>query len=283
MIAGGTAAIGATTSEPFVLDGLGRRLPTLIAATRHGDATHPALRRVHDSLLAPLRHLEEDIRQTVDVVTVGTAEAGSSDALAASAVLRWGYCSHYYTGCGEPTLPAEEFDATTRAHTLVATIGLGAVSSVIGTLQVIVGPTVPALSLFAPTPGVRLPHWGQPGPVGELRRFGVSPVLEATGAGEALDADLRLYRSRVYRALYSYAHRILRASGVSAAYGVATPEIFRFFTRSGMPMIATSETALVDSGEVRALLTDFARYWRPDAPPQQRPQLYEIPTERRTT
>jgi hypothetical protein len=69
------------------------------------------------------------------------------------------------------------------------------------------------------------------------------------------------------------AGRLARARVV---YGVATPEIYRFFTRSGMPMRRLEEAVLVDSAEVRALQQQCARYWRPVEPVAQQPALYRI-------
>jgi hypothetical protein len=165
-----------------------------------------------------------------------------------------------------------------HAHTYTLAAYVGATNALLGTLQVVMGDTVPALSLFAAAAGAQLPHEAAgAGGVAELRRFSVSPIFEvAPHPDDPLNVMLRDFRSRIYRELYTFSLKLFRAMRVRVVYGVATPEIYRFFTRSGMSMRRLEEALLVDSAEVRALQHQFARYWRPTAPLAQQPALYEI-------
>jgi hypothetical protein len=275
-------------SARFALPGLAHQLPTMISIAQRTAAPHPNLQALHDALIAPFCHHEHGYPVT-DEVTVTVAAAGSSEATMAAMTLDWGYCSHYYTGdtgdTGEtgneaPSLPKEPANPHGDTYTLAARISVGGNTVVIGTLQVVVGDTVPALSLFGPRPGAPLPHHAvgaSTGLIAELRRFSVSPVFQVVPFPvDPLNVILRDWRSRIYRELYTFSLRLFRAMRVRFVYGIATPEIYRFFTRSGMPMRRLEETVLVDSAEVRALQHRFARYWRPQASPEQRPALYQI-------
>jgi hypothetical protein len=274
-------------SGRFTLPGLAHQLPTMISLAQRAKAAYPALQPLHDALIAPFRN-HEQIDGATDYVAVTAPAPGSREATMAATMLNWGYCSHYYTGEGAPALPAEVAIPHARTYTLAAHVSVGETTVVIGTLQAVVGDTVPALSLFGPAPGMQLPHRGATGNgaatglVGELRRFSVSPLFEVVPLpDDPLNVMLRDYRSRIYRELYMCSLRLFRAMRVRYVYGVATPEIYRFFTRSGMPMRRLEETVLVDSTEVRALQHRFARYWRPDAPQEQQPALYQILLPRR--
>jgi hypothetical protein len=261
----------------FTLAGLSHQLPTMISIARHTTATHPDLQALHDALIEPF--VESDWRDACDYVSVTAVADGSREAEMSARTLDWGYCSHYHTGNGAPALPAEEPIPNTRTYTLAAHIGVGEAAVVLGTLQIVVGETVPALSLFAATPGTRLPHDGTMGNglVGELRRFSVSPLFDVVPLPvDPLNVMLRDYRRRIYRELYMSAVRLFRALRVRFVYGVATPEIYRFFTKSGQPMRRVDGAVLVESEEVRELQRRFAGYWRPGAPVDRQPALYEI-------
>jgi hypothetical protein len=261
----------------FSLAGLSHQLPTMISIARRTMAPHPDLQPLHDALIGPF--IESDWRDAGDDVSVIAVAAGSSEAAMSAMTLDWGYCSHYYTGDGPPALPEEEPVPNARTYTLVAHIGVGETVVVLGTLQVVVGKTVPALSLFEAAAGARLPHDGATGNglVGELRRFSVSPLFEVVPLPvDPLNVMLRDYRRRIYRELYIYSLRLFRATRVRCVYGVATPEIYRFFTKSGQPMRRVDDAVPVESAEVRALQQRFARYWRPGSPVDRQPGLYEI-------
>ena len=254
----------------FTLTGLARRLPLLVAmASDQSTAKEPTLQRLYDDLIRPLR-IDEHATPMSDCVEATIVDPGTADAATAAAMLDWGYCSHYYTGEGEPELPPEPTILRARTHTLAATLRVGEDTIMLGTLQVVIGPTVPALSLFGP---VDTSDFGM---VGELRRFSVSPLLEVAADDYVLGVILRDYRSQIYRGLYNRSLEILRDAGVETIYGIATPEIYRFFTRSGMPMRRLHEMVLRDSAEMRRLRYRFARYWRPYAPAEQQPALYQI-------
>ena len=161
---------------------------------------------------------------------------------------------------------------------------IGQKEIVIGTLQAVIGRTVPALELFRPVSGSQLPHRAATTRsatgelVGELRRFSVSPLLEVVPptSDEPLKEMLRDYRSRIYKGLYAYSLELFRTLRVPFLYGIATPEIYRFFTRSSMSMRRLDDMVLAETAEVRALQHSFAHYWRLDAPQEQQPALYQI-------
>ncbi|HTQ18334.1 hypothetical protein [Mycobacterium sp.] len=257
----------------FRLPGLAYQLPTMASIAQLTVTPHPSLQSLHDELIAPFRH-----RPTTDEVTIALVGPDTYEAGHAAMMLNWGYCSHYHTGEHPPALPVELFDPRAHTYTLAAYLTLGDTKALVGTLQVVIGDTVPALSLFEAADGAQLPH--EPagaGPIAELRRFSVSPILEvAPLPDDPLNVVLREFRSRIYRELYTFSLKLFRATRVRVVYGIATPEIYRFFTRSGMPMRRLEETVLVDSAEVRALQHQFARYWRPTAPLAQQPALYQI-------
>lgn len=257
----------------FSLPGLAHQLPTMTSIAQLTAAPHPNLQSLRDALIAPFRH-----RPATDEVTIAVVGPDTSEATQAAMMLNWGYCSHYHTGEHPPALPAERVDPHARTYTLAAHLTLGDTNALIGTLQVVIGDTVPALSLFQAAAGGQLPHVAAGAEVvAELRRFSVSPILEATPLpNDPLNVMLRDFRSRIYRELYTFSLRLFRARRVRVVYGVATPEIYRFFTRSGMPMRHLDETVLVNSAEVRALQHQFARYWRPNAPLARQPALYQI-------
>lgn len=267
----------------FRLPGLARRLPVLASLAQRTAARQPALQTLHDALITPF-HTGEQADEAADWVDVAAVAVGSRAAMTAAAMLTWGYCSHYYTGDGAPDLPAEAATPDARSYTLTANLRVGEDTVMIGTLQAVIGTTVPALSLFTSAPGAQLPHRAATGNgaavdcVGELRRFSVNPIFEvaAPAPDDALNGVLRDYRSRIYRGLYACSLGLFRASRVACVYGIATPEIYRFFTKSGMTMRRLDDTVRVDCPEVRALQQRFARYWRPTAPPQQQPALYQI-------
>jgi hypothetical protein len=265
-------------SARFALPGLARQLPTMIAIANRTKAPHPDLQPLRDALI----DLFDDGDRFTDEVTVMAVGSGSREATIAAKMLDWGYCSHYYTGSGVPALLEEAAIPLARTYTLAAQVSVGETTALIGTLQVVVGDTVPALSLFGPKPGAELPHGaatanGANGSVGELRRFSVSPLFDVVPLpDDPLNVMMRDYRRRIYRELYLCSLRLFRAMRVRVVYGVATPEIYRFFTKSGMPMRRLDEAVMVDSTEVRALQHRFARYWRPGAPLEQQPALYQI-------
>jgi hypothetical protein len=216
-----------------------------------------------------------------DRVRITATTAGSREAATAATMVTYGYCSRYYTGDGEPELPPEEAIPHTRAYTLVATIRVGDNDAVIGTLQTAIGRTVPALTLFGRTPGTRLPHCNAASDgselVGELRRFGVNPILKAVDApDDPLNAMLRDWRSMICRGLYQHSVDLFRAMHVPVVYGIATPKTYRFLTRSSMRMRRLESAVLLDSPETRALRNHFARYWRAQQPQEQQPALYQI-------
>jgi hypothetical protein len=256
----------------FSLPGLAHHLPAMTATAGLTVAPHPNLQLLHDALIAPFRH-----RQTSDEVTITVVGPDSKAATQSAQILSWGYCSHYHTGEHAPALPAEPITGA-NTYTLAAQLDVGDTTAVIGTLQVVIGETVPALSLFEPTRGAQLPHEAAGGGlVAELRRFSVSPILEVARLhDDSLNGMLRDFRSRIYRELYMFSLMVFRAMRVHFVYGVATPEIYRFFTKSGMPMQRVDDSVLVQSDEVRALQHEFARYWRPNAPLEQQPALYQI-------
>ena len=134
----------------FSLTGLAHQLPTMISIARLTTAPHPDLQPLHDNLIQPF--IESDMRDECDCVSVTVVAAGSSEAEMSARTLDWGYCSHYYTGVGAPALPEEAPIPNTRTYTLTALIGVGETAAVLGTLQVVVGETVPALSLFEAIP-----------------------------------------------------------------------------------------------------------------------------------
>jgi hypothetical protein len=249
----------------------------MISIARLTTPPHPDLQPLHDTLIAPF--IEFDWRDVGDCVSVTAVAAGSNEAEMSARTLDWGYCSHYYTGVGAPALPEEEPIPNARTYTLAAHIEVGDRVAVLGTLQVVIGETVPALALFEAPPGARLPHDGATGNglVGELRRFSVSPLFDVVPLPiDPLNVMLRDYRRRIYRELYMYASRLFRSMHVRFVYGVATPEIYRFFTKSGQPMRRVDSAVLVESEDVRALQRQFARYWRPGSRVDRQPALYEI-------
>ncbi len=268
------------SSTEFSLAGLAARLPMLIENARCNlPPKGIALQRLYGELINPLR--VDACSRITDFVEVTTAEPGSAHARTAATMLDWGYCSHYYTGHDEPELPPEIAILHSRTHTLVATVSVGQTTVVLGTLQAVIGPTVPALKLFGPVTDASrqdtsINVFDTHRLVGELRRFSVSPLLEVATDDYALGVVLRDYRSQIYRALYTRSLELFRAAGVETIYGIATPEIYRFFTRSGMPMRRIDGMALIESAELRHLQYRFARYWRPQAPKDQQPALYEI-------
>lgn len=145
------------------------------------------------------------------------------------------------------------------------------------------GVTVPALELFEPEQGVTLPHLASGRRkadtpcIGELRRFSVNPILEdAPSADDNLKRALRDYRSLIYRGLYELALQLFSAMKIQVVYGIATPEIYRFFTKSGMVMSRVEGMELAQNEEVRALQQEFALYWRSAAALEQQPALYRI-------
>jgi hypothetical protein len=258
-------------STEFSLPGLAGRLPMLIEkARRHPPLKGVALQRLYGELVNSLKF--DASGRITDSVAVTTAEPGSAHARTAATMLDWGSCSHYCTGHDEPELPPEIAILHSHTHTLVATVSVGHTSIVLGTLQAVIGPTVPALMLFGPASD----DSGSPGMVGELRRFSVSPLLEVPTHDYVLGVVLRDYRSQIYRGLYTRSLEIFRTAGVETIYGIATPEIYRFFTRSGMPMRRLGGMKLIDSAELRQLQYRFARYWRPQAPKDQQPAMYQI-------
>jgi hypothetical protein len=257
----------------FRLPGLTYQLPTMNSIARLAVAPHPKLQALHDALVAPFR-----TRQATDEVTIMVVGPGTGEAKQAAMMLDWGYCSHYHTGECSPALPAEPANAHARTYTLAAYLSSGDSKAMLGTLQVVIGDTVPALSLFAAAAGAQLPHEAANARlVAELRRFSVNPLLQVVPLPcDPLNVMLREFRSRIYHELYMFSLKLFRAMRARVVYGVATPEIYRFFTRSGMPMRLLEEAVLVDSAEVRALQQQFARYWRPNAPRAQQPALYQI-------
>jgi hypothetical protein len=266
----------AAITARFSLPGLAHQLPTMASIAQLTVAPHPDLQSLHDELIAPFRR-----RQTTDEVTIAVVGPDTSEAAQAAMMLNWGYCSHYHTGEDPPALPTEPINAYAHIYTLAAHLALGDTNALIGTLQVVIGDTVPALSLFEAAAGAQLPHEAAAtAVVAELRRFSVSPILQVIPLpNDLLNVMLRDFRSRIYRELYMFALKLFRATRVRVVYGIATPEIYRFFTRSGMPMRRLEDTVLVDSAEVVALRHQFARYWRPTAPRAQQPALYQIPSQ----
>jgi hypothetical protein len=263
----------ALVTARFSLPGLAHQLPTMASIAQLTVAPHPSLQVLHDELVAPFRRAK-----TTDEVTIAVVAADSGEAAGAAMMLNWGYCSHYHTGEQPPALPTEPVNAHAQTYTLGAYLTLDDTNALIGTLQVVIGGTVPALSLFEAPAGAQLPHEAAgAGVIAELRRFSVSPILQVVPLpDDPLNVMLRNFRSRIYRELYLFSLKLFRAMRVRVVYGVATPEIYRFFTRSGMSMRRLEGTVLVDSAEVRALQHQFARYWRPTAPSAQQPALYQI-------
>lgn len=269
-------------TETFTLPDFATVLPILTA--RHAmPIRQSTLAPLHDELVAPF---VRGATLGIDAGTMRTrvAAAGSAEAAAALHMLTYGYCAHYFTGVGEPQLPAESSNPQFQHYTLVVTCAGRQSPVVLATLQAVVGETVPALSLFAPPPEGTLPHCaGANGSasnalIGELRRFSVNPILDAIPlpSDDPLKAMLRGYRSLIYQTLYELSLRIFYVLNIHFVYGVATPEIYRFFTRSGMAMRPLAGMRLADNDEVRTLQRDFANYWRPHATREQQPALYRI-------
>ncbi|MGV0816062.1 hypothetical protein ABQF34_29275 [Mycolicibacterium boenickei] len=267
----------------FPISGLSSRLGNLISMVQTQNLpTSPRLQHLYEELVEPL-WIDERVHPGQRLVQVTIAHPGSPDAAMAATMLDWGYCSRYYSGNGEPELPLEPRALRSTAYTLVATIDVGHRSIMLGTLQVVIGPTVPALLLFDPVE-IDVPS-GDPGQssadgwcnVGELRRFSVSPLLEVVSDDFATASALRGYRSEIYRAMYAHSLGLFREAGVGTIYGIATPQAHRFFTRSGMPMRAIQGARLRETAELRQLQIRFAGYWRPNGPHDQQPALYQIP------
>ena len=257
-------------SAQFTLPGLAGRMRPLIASVlSRQPVKHAALQRTYEQLIDPLR-LDLRFTRISDSVEVSAVKPGSAGAALAAAMLDWGYCSHYYTGRGEPELPPEPTILRGCTHTLVANLALGHTSVMLATLQAVIGPTVPALSLFG---GVDTRGHAM---VGELRRFSVSPLMEVVSDDYSLDAVLRDYRAQLYRELYTHSLNLFRAAGVDCIYGIATPENYRFFARSGIPMRRLDGVSLSESADVRDMQHQFARFWRPYAPKEHQPTLYRI-------
>jgi molybdopterin/thiamine biosynthesis adenylyltransferase/nitroreductase len=268
--------------QRFTLTGLACQLPLMISLAERRTAPRPALQSAYNALINHVRDAAQTDTAT-DRVEVTVMADGTSEATTAATMLTYGYCSRYYTGGSAPDLPPEATIPDARTYTLVAKIRVRNHGVVIGTLQAVVGPTVPALSLFEPAQGTQPPHFaaagsgGDTGFVGELRRFSVSPIFECVPAPvDPLNVMLRDWRSQIYRGLYLCSLRLFRAMGVRFVYGIATPEIYRFFTKSGMTMRRLDELVLADSTEVRTLQRQFACYWRPQLPKEQQPAPYQI-------
>jgi hypothetical protein len=270
-------------SERFTLPDFTRQLSSIVALNRETLIRQSTLESLHTELIEPFLNGLAQAEGT-DLIMAKVAAAGSIEAAIASRLLTYGYCSHYFTGQGTPDLPEEPDSPHFRQYTLVATCDSRQTPLLLGTLQASVGSTVPALALFEPGPGRRLPHHafsdGQATTelIGELRRFSVNPLLEAVSflPDDNLKAMLANYRSLIYRELYQLSLRLFAARNIQFVYGIATPEIYRFFTRSGMSMSLLEGMALAENDEVNRLRQEFALYWRPQAPLEQQPALYRI-------
>jgi hypothetical protein len=272
----------AELTHEFTLPDFAALLPSILAAAQTVPIKQVALAVLHHNLLAPFQNGFMKQART-DTLMAKVAAPQSAESTIAAQLLTYGYCSHYFTGHGPCHLSVEESNPHYQSYTLVAVYSHGATPIVLGTLQAVIGDTVPALALFAPAAGRPLPHLavGRSDcatlPVGELRRFSVNPFLEAgTSADERLKSILRDYRSLIYRKLYELSLRIFWAREVHFVYGIATPEIYRFFIRSGMTMRPLPGMVLTDNEEVRMIQRDFALYWRTQAPLEQQPALYQI-------
>ncbi|MEZ4869363.1 MAG: hypothetical protein R3C14_49025 [Caldilineaceae bacterium] len=269
-------------TQEFTLPQFAGLLPSILAAAQATPVKQMALAELHGNLLAPFPN--GFMKQAwTDTLVAKVAAPQSAEATIAAQMLTYGYCSHYFTGQGPCHLPLEEDNPHYQSYTLVAVYPHGATPIVLGTLQAVIGDTVPALALFTPAAGQSLPHLTSYGPqratlpVGELRRFSVNPLLEAAVPSDShLKSILRDYRSLIYRKLYELSLRLFWSQAVRFVYGIATPEIYRFFTRSGMTMCPLAGVTLVDNAEIHMIQRDFALYWRPHAPREQQPALYQI-------
>jgi len=276
----------------FTLPDFGRWLPSMVALAQQTPIRPSALKPIHAALIAPfLSGLA--IGAGTDAVRTQVTAVGSPEEAIAARMLAYGYCSHYFSGTDVPQLPQEPSSPAFQQYTLVASCAIGHAPLLLATLQVIVGDTVPALTLFEPVQGAALPHMAErngrsvPGVIGELRRFSVNPLLEVKPAlpDDLLHSILRNYRRLLYCKLYERSLQIFDAMRTHFVYGIATPEIYRFFTRSSMIMRPLASMRLAENTEVRALQTAFAGYWRPHAPPEHQPALYRIhlPADQRAT
>jgi hypothetical protein len=271
-----------TLTETFTLPDFASVLP-MMAAMHTTPIRQSTLIKLHNELVEPfLSGVAQGIE--TDTVRAKVAATDSVEAAVAFRMLTYGYCSHYFTGTGDPQLPEEPNSPQFQQYTLMAICGDSHTPLILGTLQAIVGDTVPALKLFAPAPGGTLPHRAAVpskatyGLIGELRRFSINPLLESIPLlpDDPLNVMLRGYRSVIYRGLYELSLHIFHALNIHFAYGIATPEIYRFFTRSSMIMSPLEGMRLAENDEVRTLQQNFTRYWRPQAPREQQPALYRI-------
>lgn len=273
-----------TLNGQFTLPDFTRQLPAILALKRETPIRQATLQNLHNELLEPFLNNITPGGET-DSMTAKVVAVGSTEATIAWRVLTYGYCSHYFTGKGTPYLPGEASNPHFQAYTLVATWDCCQTPLVLATLQATVGTTAPALALFTPVSGAMLPHLvcatGQTsnGLIGELRRFSVNPLFEAIPllSEDPLKAVLREYRSLLYGELYQLALRTFCAMKIDFVYGIATPEIYRFFTKSGITMMhQLQEMVLTENDEVALLQQEFADYWRPHAPLAQQPALYQV-------
>lgn len=270
-------------TETFTLPDFGQWLPIMVALAQQAPLGLSGLKPLHAALIAPFLSGLATGDGTDGVHTQVTAVGSLEEAIAAR-MLAYGYCSHYFTGTDVPQLPQEPISPAFQQYTLVASCAVGHTPLLLATLQVIVGATVPALTLFEPVQGAALPHLAEcdghslPGLVGELRRFSVNPLLEVKASlpDDRLHGILRNYRRLLYCKLYERSLQIFDATRTYFVYGIATPEIYRFFTRSSMIMRPLASMQLAENTEVRTLQTTFANYWRPHAPLEHQPALYRI-------
>lgn len=272
----------AELTQEFTLPNFAARLPSILTAAQATPVKSVDLAALHNNLLAPFQN-GCVAQEGTDRLLAKVAAPQSAEAAIATQMLTYGYCSHYATGDGPCYLSIEDDSSHFQRYTFVASYPTGTTPLLLGTLQMVIGSTVPALEIFIPEPGRPLPHrmaCDSPAAnarVGELRRFSVNPLLEAgVPPDDPLKTILRDYRSLVYRKLYELSLHLFGALEVRFVYGIATPEIYRFFTRSGMTMYPLAGMRLAETAEVRRIQRSHGLYWRPHAPLAQQPALYQI-------
>ena len=237
-----------------------------------GECPHDAqilLKQIEHDLFAPFVGADE-VSLEMHYASVTTASLDSPAREVASKLVKYGYGSRYLAGPADAIhqldLDKDELERAGRCLVLVAEGHHAGRDQVLGTLRIILGPSLPLRTFFRMDNGIPWPHERRPASVaGEFSRLAFHPVIDLIAhAGPAPSRELvRLYKRIIARQLWDAALAHLRERDVSTAYFVASPTVSRFFEASGILCSRVPEALPSRSQQAIRVRRPFPGYWQP--------------------